>query len=92
MPMGIVFDGQKAQVLGVDVDAVVLRQGDAGFELARQVGFAVNGFDRIVPGGDGSGGVRRQRGDFADIDTLARFVIREPNLMIGARARIKLFH
>ncbi len=38
-------DRQQAKVLGVDIDAVVFRQGEASLELARQVDFAV---DRLL--------------------------------------------
>src|SRR3712207_7232960 len=37
----VLDDGQQAQVLPVDVDAVVPRQRQAGLELARQVHLAV---------------------------------------------------
>ena len=37
----VLDDGQQAEVLGVDVDAVVVRQRQAGLELARQVDLAV---------------------------------------------------
>ena len=38
----VLDDGQQAEVLGVDVDAVVVRQRQAGLELARQVDLAVD--------------------------------------------------
>ena len=41
---------EEADVVGVDVDAVVAGKADGDFELARQVGFAVDRFDRVVAG------------------------------------------
>ena len=46
----VLDDGQQAQVLGVNVDAVVLRQGQAGLELARQIDLAVERLDRRALG------------------------------------------
>ena len=43
--------GQEAQVVGVDVGAVVFRQGERRLELARQVGLAVDRLDGVVAGG-----------------------------------------
>ena len=63
--------GQQAQVLGVDVDAVVVGQGQAGLELARQIDLAV---DRLFRG---------SRFAARHVDRLAV----EPDFVIGAGAR-----
>ena len=44
--LAVLDDGEEAEVLGVDVDAVVFGQGEAGLELARQVDLAVDRLDR----------------------------------------------
>ena len=37
----VLNDGQETKILSVDVDAVVFRQGEPGFEFPRQVNLAV---------------------------------------------------
>ena len=46
----VLANRQQADVVGVDVDAVVAGQADRELELARQIGFAVDRFDGIVAG------------------------------------------
>ena len=46
----VLDDGQQAEILGVHVDAVVVGQGQAGLELARQIDLAV---DRLVAASGG---------------------------------------
>ena len=44
----IVFaHGHQAEIVGIDIDAIVAGQGDAGFEFSRQIDRAVKRFDRI---------------------------------------------
>ena len=44
----VLANRQQADVVGVDIDAVVAGQADGEFEFARQVGFAVDRLDRVV--------------------------------------------
>ena len=43
-------DGDETEVLRVDVDIVARRHGEAGFEFAREISFAVDGFFLLVVG------------------------------------------
>ena len=74
-------DREEAEIVGVDVDAVVFRQCEAGFELSRQIGAAINWFDN-------RGSIRpdllRPAGHPA---LLASLRIGEPELVIGAGPR-----
>ena len=44
-------DAQETEVVGMDIGAIIFRQCEGRLELARQVGLAVNRFDRVVTGG-----------------------------------------
>ena len=46
--LAIFDDRQKAQVVGVDISAVIVRKGERRLELARQVRLAVKGLDGVV--------------------------------------------
>ncbi len=67
----VLDDGQQAEVLGVNVDAVVVRRRQAGFELARQIDLAVDRFD-----------LRRSVASFPDTVLAV-----EPDFVVGAGAR-----
>ena len=41
----VLEDGQKAKVLSIDIDGIILRQGQAGFELAGQINLTIERFD-----------------------------------------------
>lgn len=43
----MLVDNDEAEVVGIDVGAVVLGEGEGGFELPRQVGGAINRFDKL---------------------------------------------
>ena len=67
----VLDDGEQAEVLGIDIDDVVVRQRQPGLELARQIDVAV---DRL-----GVGRVVRRRG--------RQHLAVEPNLVIRPAAR-----
>ena len=46
----VLANRQQAEVVGIDVDAVVARQADRDLEFPRQIGLAVDRLDRIVAG------------------------------------------
>ena len=78
--VAVFFDGDEAEVIRVDIDFVVRRDDDGGFEFARQVGFAEDGLDVV--------------GDFFD-ERLRRlagkdFFAIEPDVGVGAGARQEL--
>ena len=78
--VAVFFDGDEAEVVGVDIDFVIRRDDDGGFEFARQVGFAEDGLDVV--------------GDFFD-ERLRRlagkdFFAIKPDVGIGAGARQEL--
>jgi len=75
----VVFDdGDKAEVVGEDVDVIARGNGDDGLELARQVVLAVDGLFGI-------GDVVDLRRIVGDLDLFAGAVV-EPDLVIGAGA------
>ena len=88
----VLADGEEADVVGVDVDAVVAGQADGEFEFARQVRFAVDRLEGIVAGHGAAGEEVGRLGDGADIDAFAGFVVGEPDLVVGAGAGVELFH
>ena len=76
--------GHDADVVAVDVDAVVTRPGHADLELARQVDVAVDGLGVV-----GAGAGRRGRRGGVGVDRLGagRFGTVDPQLPVGGGPR-----
>ena len=71
--LSMFMDDDEAEVVGIDVGAVVLGKGEGGLELPRQVGGTVNRLDRV--------------GATGDAFLLPRLRIGEPDLVVGASPR-----
>ena len=69
--LAILVHGQKAKVVGVDVDAVVLRQGKGGLELPRQIGGPVDRLHLVALGAP------------AGKRLFARLLVSQPDLVVG---------
>ena len=77
----VFFDGNEVQIVGMQIDVVVRRNNDRGFEFARQVVPAQNGFGRVAAfHGFGQRGVA---GVFGGFD----FFAVQPDFGIGAGFR-----
>ena len=72
----VLNDGHQAQILRVQVDAVVVRQTNRHLEFTRQVASAVDGFFNRL--------------EFRNVDLFAVFIL-QPDIKIGGRLRTEMF-